>query len=138
VLATTSLARAEDSCRTDGARCARVSAFSAMIAGPLHARKLGRSDSPLPTHFHPYQGLHAAAYPLSRIGLFALSEEFALSGRTLLFDFEGGAIFRLDDDIDLTASYRVLSVDLAHDSDVNDPHVERRIAAPFLALVFGF
>ena len=136
-LATVSVARAEGPC-AEKAACASESSESWIVSRPLRARSPWMDDAPQPTPLHPYQGLHAAAYPLARLGLFAQSQGFSLSRRVVLYDVQGGAVLRLVDGVGLAASYRVLGLDLGFDSDVQSADVEPGIAAPFLALIFDF
>ncbi len=87
---------------------------------------------------HPIRGLYAAAFPTSSLGLWAEGTGFSLTRRSAIYDLKGGAAWRIDDGIRLTASYRVMGVDFGYDSDVEGADVEPAIAAAFLGLAFDF
>jgi hypothetical protein len=134
-------------------------ATACLCAAPVFAREISESDgeehaasrnlatrsriagnlaAARPTPIDPVRSLHAEAYPIEGLAVFALSHGFALSRRMALYDLEGGASLRLDEGVRLTASYRMLGLDLGFDSDVEGADVELGLAAPFLGLVFDF
>ena len=102
------------------------------------ARTIGDPTSSRPTMLHPIRGLYAAAFPTSSLGLWAEGTGFSLTRRSAIYDLEGGAAWRIDDSIRLTASYRVMGVDFGYDSDVEGADIEPAIAAAFLGLAFDF
>lgn len=91
-----------------------------------------------PSAMHPVQGVYAQAFPLASVGVWAQSHGFAMTRRAALYDLEGGASLRVHEGIHLTASYRMLGIDLGFDSDVEGADGEPGIAAPFLGLAFDF
>ncbi|MGH0029121.1 MAG: hypothetical protein ACQGVC_04990 [Myxococcota bacterium] len=91
-----------------------------------------------PSALHPVAGLYAQAFPIRSLGLWAQGHGFSLSRRAAMYDVEGGAALRLDEGIHLTASYRMLGLDLGFDSDVEGADGEPGIAAPFVGLAFDF
>ena len=126
--------------------------LSLLLAGPAAAEE-GESDSIgarfravartigdglRPTPLHPIHGLHASVFPIPNFGIWAQSFGFCLSRRITLYDFEGGAAWLLDEGVRLTASYRMLGLDLGFDSDFEGVDVEPGIAAPFVGLAFDF
>ncbi len=104
----------------------------------LTARCIGEPGIARPSTLHPVRSLHATAFPLAALGLFAESTGQSLTRRSALYDLEGGAAWRIDEGIHLTASYRMMGVDLGFDGDVESPDVEPGILAPFLGLAFDF
>ncbi len=102
------------------------------------ARNIGDPTSSRPTMLHPIRGLYAAAYSISGLGFWAEGTGFSLTRRSAIYDLEGGAAWRIDDAIRLTASYRVMGVDFGYDSDVEGADIEPAIAAAFLGLAFDF
>lgn len=108
--------------------------------GFARARIIGDPTASHPTVLHPISGLHAAAHATSRLGVWAEGTGFSLSRRTSLWNVEGGASWRLDDAVRLTASYRLLNVDLGYDTgpDEGIDITELGISAPFLGLAVDF
>lgn len=102
------------------------------------SRGMGDATSTRPTALHPVRGLYAAAFPISSLGLWAEGTGFSLSRRSSLYNLEGGAAWRIDDSVRLTASYRMMGVDLGYDSDLEGADVEPGISAPFLGLAVDF
>jgi hypothetical protein len=101
-------------------------------------RSIGDPTSSRPTMLHPICGLYAAAYPISSLGFWAEGTGFSLTRRSAIYNLEGGAAWRIDEGIRLTASYRVMGVDFGYDSDVEGADIEPAIAAPFLGIAFDF
>lgn len=91
-----------------------------------------------PSAIQPVQGIHAQAFPLARLGVWAQGHGFTITRRAALYDLEGGASLRLQEGVRVTASYRMLGIDLGFDSDVEGADGEPGIAAPFLGLAFDF
>ena len=102
------------------------------------ARSIGDPTSGRPTMLHPIRGLYAAAYPTSSLGFWAQGTGFSLTRRSAIYNLEGGAAWRIDDFVRLTASYRVMGVDFGYDSDVEGADIEPAIAAAFLGVAFDF
>lgn len=101
-------------------------------------RSIGDPTRSRPTMLHPICGLYAAAYPISSLGFWAEGTGFSLTRRSAIYNLEGGAAWRIDEGIRLTASYRVMGVDFGYDSDVEGADIEPAIAAPFLGIAFDF
>lgn len=91
-----------------------------------------------PSVLHPIHSVFARAFPIAGLGVWAQGQGFAVSRRAALYDLEGGAALLLDEGVHLTASYRMLGIDLGFDSDVKAADGEPGIAAPFLGLAFDF
>jgi hypothetical protein len=87
---------------------------------------------------HPIQALRAPAFPFANLGLWAQHTGFSLTRCSTLHDLAGGASLRIDERVRLTASYRMLGIDLGCDSDLESMDVEPGIAAPFLGLAFEY
>lgn len=104
----------------------------------LTARRIGEPGNTRPASLDPIRSVHAIAFPVPALGLFAQGTGFTLTRRSSLYDLEGGASLRLDEGIHLTASYRMLGVDLGFDADVEGADMEPGIQAPFLGLAFDF
>ena len=104
----------------------------------LTARRIGEPGNARPSSLDPIRSLHAVAFPVPAIGLWAQGTGLSLTRRSALYDLEGGAAWRIDDGIHLTASYRMVGVDLGFDADVEGADVEPGIQAPFLGLAFDF
>lgn len=139
LLAAVTTARADDRCLgAQSALCAAEAAAGEFHSRPLRARSFGMGLAARPTALDPHQGLYASLYPLARLGFFAQSEGFALNRRISLYDVQGGALIRIDHGVAFTASYRLLSVDLGFDSDVQAVDVDPGIAAPFVGMLFDF
>ena len=139
LLAAVTTARADDHCLgAESALCAAEASAGEFRTSPLRARSFGMGHASRPTALDPHQGLYASLYPMARLGFFAQSEGFALNRRTSLYDVQGGALVRIDRNVAFTASYRLLSIDLGFDSDVQAVDVEPGIAAPFIGMLFDF
>jgi hypothetical protein len=102
------------------------------------SRSFGEPGASRPSAMFPMQGLHAQAFPIAALGVWAQGHGFALTRRASMYDIEGGAALRIHDGVRLTASYRVLGIDLGFDSDVEGADGGLGISAPFIGLAFDF
>jgi hypothetical protein len=137
LLAAATAAGAAGAC-PDPSDCAPESVAFGLLARPLQSRSVGYTQNSRPVPTQPYRALRASAYPLTGLGFWAQTEDFALSRRTSLYDFQGGAVLRLGASVGLVACYRLLGVDRGYDSNVDRPDGELGISAPFVGLLFDF
>jgi len=96
----------------------------------------------LPTNYSPYHSVRAEAL-LSALELFGEGVGFAVGSRSSLIELEGGAAWRVFDSLKLTASYRVLDVDLGADAFAagvqhDGPTSGMSFRAPFLGVALDF
>ena len=103
-----------------------------------HSRSIGEPGASRPSALDPIQSVYADAFPIAALGVWAQGQGFALSRRQALYDLSGGASLRIRDGVHLTASYRMLGLDLGFDSDVEGADGGPGIAAPFIGLAFDF
>lgn len=106
--------------------------------GSLLTHTIGDTTAAQPTALDPIVGVYAAAFPAGQLGLWATGHGFSLTRRASLYDLEGGASLRVHDGVRLTASYRMVGIDLGFDSDLMGADGEPGISAPFLGLAFDF
>jgi len=102
------------------------------------SRSIGEPGSTRPSALDPIQSVYGAAFPIAAVGVWAQGEGFALTRRQAIYDLEGGAALRIREGIHLTASYRMLGLDLGYDADVEGADGEPGIAAPFIGMAFDF
>lgn len=96
----------------------------------------------LPTNYSPYHSMRAEAL-VSALEFFGEGVGFAVGARSSLIEIEGGAAWRVFDSLKLTASYRVLDVDLGADAfaaGVQRPGLASGMSfrAPFLGVALDF
>jgi hypothetical protein len=92
----------------------------------------------LPTPFSPYHSMRAEALPGRALHFFGAGTGFALGSGTSLIELEGGAAWRVLESLSLTASYRVLDVNLAADAQSAGAGSRADFGAPYLGIAVDF
>jgi hypothetical protein len=94
----------------------------------------------LPTVFSPYHLMRAQAAVVRAFEFFGDAEGFKLGTDLLVVKVEAGAALRMLDHMRVTASYRLLNVDLDNGQDYGDSGVgiEPGLSAPFVGVAFDF
>ena len=132
-------------------RLAAVAALVALLAAgaaaaasderpALHTERHVSEFAPdsLPTSFSPFHSMRAEALPGRAVHFFGEGLGFALGSGMSLFEIEGGAAWRVFDSLSLTASYRLLDVNLGADGKYVGGGSRADSAAPFLGLAVDF
>jgi hypothetical protein len=92
----------------------------------------------LPTPFSPYHMVRAQAAIARAFEFFGDAEGFKLGADLLVVEVEAGAALRMLDHLRLTASYRLLDVDLGEADENSASGIDPGLAAPFVGIAFDF
>src|SRR5262245_396403 len=92
----------------------------------------------LPTAFSPYHFVRAQAAIARAFEFFGDAEGFKAGADLLMIEVEGGAALRLLDHMRVTASFRLLDVDLGELDPTTASGIDPGLAAPFLGVAFDF
>ena len=109
-------------------------------APTLHTERHMSEFAPdaLPTSFSPYHMMRAQAAVARAFEFFGGAEGFKLGADLLVIEVEAGAALRMLDHMRLTASYRLLDVDLGDAQSDTASGIDPGLAAPFLGVAFDF